>query len=268
MTGRTSHEVRGLKYGRVYKKGRAKEVAPHTRCVDWNEKEIKEESLNEGRTSHEVRGLKYICFIRYFGPVRSHLTRGAWIEIYQKMNYKKIYSVAPHTRCVDWNSSFRRCIHVLFVAPHTRCVDWNSDNFHFLRNFLSRTSHEVRGLKWQSDRPGAFYDASHLTRGAWIEIIRSISGLRISFVAPHTRCVDWNMKYLLLIMTCSGRTSHEVRGLKCPSTGNHAETCTVAPHTRCVDWNGKIPLKGFPENPSHLTRGAWIEIFYFLHAMQ
>ena len=192
MTGRTSHEVRGLKYGRVYKKGRAKEVAPHTRCVDWNEKEIKEESLNEGRTSHEVRGLKYICFIRYFGPVRSHLTRGAWIEIYQKMNYKKIYSVAPHTRCVDWNSSFRRCIHVLFVAPHTRCVDWNSDNFHFLRNFLSRTSHEVRGLKWKNP----------------LERIPRKS------VAPHTRCVDWN----ILLSSCHAviicRTSHEVRGLK------------------------------------------------------
>ena len=55
--------------------------------------------------------------------------------------------------------------------------------------------------------------ASHLTRGAWIEMLNPIAKLNM--------------------MTC--RTSHEVRGLKynwgyAPYDKEH-----VAPHTRCVD---------------------------------
>ena len=33
------------------------------------------------RTSHEVRGLKYKCVYMLYHVYRSHLTRGAWIEI-------------------------------------------------------------------------------------------------------------------------------------------------------------------------------------------
>ncbi len=78
--------------------------------------------------------------------------------------------------------------------------------------FCSRTSHEVRGLKYilpgsSRIRPtshltrGAWIEIalpignrgvtkSHLTRGAWIEIGASLSiGMALP-VAPHTRCVD------------------------------------------------------------------------------
>ena len=55
---RTSHEVRGLKY--------------FCECILCRQKR---------RTSHEVRGLKYLLDIEQYVHYRSHLTRGAWIEI-------------------------------------------------------------------------------------------------------------------------------------------------------------------------------------------
>ena len=54
---------------------------------------------------------------------------------------------------------------------------------------------------------------SHLTRGAWIEILNEQPDL----------C-------LLL-----GRTSHEVRGLKFKTLALFKGLARVAPHTRCVD---------------------------------
>ena len=57
---------------------------------------------------------------------------------------------------------------------------------------MSRTSHEVRGLKYKFLAKRAFYISSHLTRGAWIEIL----GDTVTTVEQ----------------VC--RTSHEVRGLK------------------------------------------------------
>ena len=58
--------------------------------------------------------------------------------------------------------------------------------------FCCRTSHEVRGLKCITTVSVACGAASHLTRGAWIEITMSRTALS----------------------SASGRTSHEVRGLK------------------------------------------------------
>ena len=147
------------------------------------------------RTSHEVRGLKYSCHPRSPVLYRSHLTRGAWIEITNTSWRSGLWAVAPHTRCVDWNSSnlqnprTKKTSHLtrgawiemqtaatstalLLVAPHTRCVDWNRYWLIILIIRLSRTSHEVRGLKYI-----ILYQAtvskvmSHLTRGAWIEIV-------------------------------------------------------------------------------------------------
>ena len=64
-------------------------------------------------------------------------------------------------------------------------MDWLSLNG-------SRTSHEVRGLKYFNILQQSLTHWSHLTRGAWIEIV---------FSCFH------------LLNICS-RTSHEVRGLK------------------------------------------------------
>ena len=137
-----------------------------------------------------------------------------------KVNFM-ISTVAPHTRCVDWNSYLHpRKMTLRLVAPHTRCVDWNN----------------------LSKKLNPSWLVSHLTRGAWIEIIRAILSRRSIKVAPHTRCVDWN--------TLSPDFT-EVNS-------------NVAPHTRCVDWNICVSTVTIQYNRSHLTRGAWIEILLYL----
>ena len=56
--------------------------------------------------------------------------------------------------------------------------------------FCSRTSHEVRGLKYNNNKKIIINNKSHLTRGAWIEIPKSKVMTQRVQVAPHTRCVD------------------------------------------------------------------------------
>ena len=73
---RTSHEVRGLKY--------IVQVPPFPNLTC--------------RTSHEVRGLKYF-FFSHFPPIfRSHLTRGAWIEILNAIAEKWLDVLSHLTR--------------------------------------------------------------------------------------------------------------------------------------------------------------------------
>ena len=81
------------------------------------------------------------------------------------------------------------------------------------RKLESRTSHEVRGLKYLNSRHGHILSASHLTRGAWIEIACSA--------------------LIMCLVAC--RTSHEVRGLKYAESRSIVYRFVVAPHTRCVD---------------------------------
>ena len=170
----------------------------------------------------------------------SHLTRGAWIEIIVCTLFKEIswcrtshevrglkclfnniktaaMLVAPHTRCVDWNLFLPQCIRYLHLSHLTRGA-WIEIRkmTSARRSTLSRTSHEVRGLKSQ------------------LGIIKTHAGN----VAPHTRCVDWNLEIITLAMA--------VR--------------QVAPHTRCVDWNCLSAPRCSTAATSHLTRGAWIEI--------
>ena len=80
---------------------------------------------------------------------KSHLTRGAWIEM---------------------------------STISSSVAKW-----------FGRTSHEVRGLKYEIRTDDSAGAESHLTRGAWIEIIIFPSKISVFF----------------------SRTSHEVRGLKC-----------------------------------------------------
>mgnify|MGYP001522475899 CR=1 FL=1 len=145
-------------------------VAPHTRCVDWNTIFPQYSHLN--LRSHLTRGA-WIEMWRNsvtLGTRLSHLTRGAWIEIHFSAQIHVPRLVAPHTRCVDWN------------------VFWKS----WYTSYICRTSHEVRGLKLSKRKKQYLQKRSHLTRGAWIEIIRWASDPFAS----------------------SRRTSHEVRGLK------------------------------------------------------
>ena len=145
---------------------------------------------------------------------QSHLTRGAWIEIYLRCVIAPMIKVAPHTRCVDWNR---------YIISH--CDGEISRTSHEVRGLKyfkqiinektnSRTSHEVRGLKFSTISMESRSLPSHLTRGAWIEITRQRKSKEEIQVAPHTRCVDWNILYIIIRCVLIGRTSHEVRGLK------------------------------------------------------
>ena len=57
------------------------------------------------------------------GMALSHLTRGAWIEIYLDENTTSPFS--SHLTRGAWIEIFllRRLLFPVLVAPHTRCVD-------------------------------------------------------------------------------------------------------------------------------------------------
>ena len=167
---RTSHEVRGLKLQRCY--------------------------LLTGygsRTSHEVRGLKSTCQRFLLRRSRSHLTRGAWIEI--------------HHRWWPCISGQCRTSHEVRGLKLMRPLQNHL--------YLCRTSHEVRGLKFAKARRICSTSASHLTRGAWIEI--GILARRSScfFLSHLTRGAWIEIAFILhFFLYPISRTSHEVRGLK------------------------------------------------------
>ena len=102
-------------------------------------------------------------------------------------------------------------------------------------SYARRTSHEVRGLK-SCFRVGQFNQLwSHLTRGAWIEIMNDLAaGAKNAGRTSHevrglkSRIVE-NVRLL------KRRTSHEVRGLKLKQLRIQSLYKVVAPHTRCVD---------------------------------
>ena len=82
------------------------------------------DSETEGRTSHEVRGLKYLLLSLSYVHEKSHLTRGAWIEIEEWfLRYVQKYCRTSHeVRGLKYHTE-RNLINSFLVAPHTRCVD-------------------------------------------------------------------------------------------------------------------------------------------------
>ena len=215
---RTSHEVRGLKCCRNASLQLAYWVAPHTRCVDWNS------SYNPPKSANNW----------------SHLTRGAWIEIETWIDLEAQYRsrTSHEVRGLKW--SFYYLLYMCYKSHLTRGA-WIEMCYRQRRTRYSRPSHLTRGAWIEigiTEAIPAVSFLSHLTRGAWIEIALA--------------------SYELLLAVC--RTSHEVRGLK--YLWRRIRTCgfAVAPHTRCVDWNMKLFMLITIAFSSHLTRGAWIEI--------
>ena len=137
------------------------------------------------------------CFqldtVRY--EYTSHLTRGAWIEIITE--YFGVLLVISRT-----SHEVRGLKYITnnFIVPLLRRTSHEVRGLKFRLIFFSkfagtrRTSHEVRGLKFFDIIVIAAELMSHLTRGAWIEIVLFLCDIAKS--------------------TC--RTSHEVRGLKYP----------------------------------------------------
>ena len=78
----------------------------------------------------------------------SHLTRGAWIEI-----------LTPYAEYRRHTSHLTRGAWIEII------LNWTEKN-----TPRSRTSHEVRGLKYRRLKKCKLTVKSHLTRGAWIEI--------------------------------------------------------------------------------------------------
>ena len=77
---------------------------------------------------------------------------------------------------------------------------------------------------------------SHLTRGAWIEIIVNFLDFAHASRSHLTRGAWIEIACSALIMRLVAcRTSHEVRGLKCRFGQLLCTVPSVAPHTRCVD---------------------------------
>ena len=126
LLGRTSHEVRGLKYFLPLLKLDCIFVALRMKCVDWNKivttglylspcrtsHEVRGLKLSnvhfwnehESRTSHEVRGLKLLVLDMSFLPQMSHFAWSAWIEIrYRSPIQVYMDKVALRMKCVDWN---------------------------------------------------------------------------------------------------------------------------------------------------------------------
>ena len=110
------------------------------------------------------------------------------------------------------------------------------DFFFYLLSICSRTSHEVRGLKYSRLREPRCTSRSHLTRGAWIEILKNAlkEDRKISRTSHEVR----GLKYCLLRYVTGGNLkSHLTRGawIEMQENGLMDGTHVVAPHTRCVD---------------------------------
>ena len=146
------------------------------------------------RTSHEVRGLKWTeTRTTRTDYMPSHLTRGAWIEITFEQS-ESVSSFKSHLTRGAWieiKSKKKRFYYQRRRTSHeVRGLKYGKTP-RTSHGGLCRTSHEVRGLKLiNASMKIQRKDMSHLTRGAWIEIPKSVIVLGLVQVAPHTRCVD------------------------------------------------------------------------------
>ena len=121
----------------------------------------------QSRTSHEVRGLKLDLSINMYRKLKSHLTRGAWIEIYIRHPLNKRLSRTSHeVRGLKYPASRRG---VYYLQSHLTRGAWIEivSGCHKLVATRCRTSHEVRGLKSTSIflSNSTFCRTSHEVRG-------------------------------------------------------------------------------------------------------
>ena len=128
------------------------------------------------------------------------------------------------------------------VAPHDGCVDWNCYRYTIKR----------------------YYDLSHPTMGAWIEIF-SVDPMTITeAVAPHDGCVDWNR--LLVCQSAPPRSSHPTMGAWIEIQKGGVKDGNRPRRTprwvRGLKYNLQTLKLGGSQ--SHPTMGAWIEIWLHL----
>ena len=97
-----------------------------------------------------------------------------------------------------------------------------------------RTSHEVRGLKYNLAFSCPWRCLSHLTRGAWIEI--QVNDCVISGNLSHLTRGAW-IEMGLQLNHIFALLSHLTRGawIEIITSNRKRAEISVAPHTRCVD---------------------------------
>ena len=178
-------------------------VAPHDGCVDWN----------------------IDVSIKHIIHIASHPTMGAWIEIYPLQKVKdRSPTVAPHDGCVDWNlclspdassislshPTMGAWIEIFCLIPWSfkhfrrtprwvRGLKYSSSFFSMSLRAYCRTPRWVRGLKYTCPESYWWYEQSHPTMGAWIEIFLFCFTICHIIVAPHDGCVDWNLASCALL---------------------------------------------------------------------
>ena len=100
---------------------------------------------------------------------------------------------------------------------------------------FSRTSHEVRGLKFIINKNAKIINRSHLTRGAWIEMVGEYNFKLMSKLSHLTRgaWIEISVRY----RTICSLMSHLTRGawIEIFIREEKYDGYCVAPHTRCVD---------------------------------
>ena len=126
--------------------------------------------------------MKCLLIVYLSNRARSHLTRGAWIEI-RKMTSARRSTLSRTSHEVRGLKSGNNHIGDGGKASRTshevRGLKFSSRKPE-AKEFKRRTSHEVRGLKFSYYVGLCVISQSHLTRGAWIEIqnLRPLSAVR------------------------------------------------------------------------------------------
>ena len=168
-----------------------------------------------GLTPHGVSGLKLKTNPELYNELKSHPTRGEWIEINSLPCFSsRCKRLTPHgvsgLKCRKRRQSRKS----FSVSPHTGWVDWNLNMCTNTTHGICLTPHGVSGLKFFWERDLRRKHMSHPTRGEWIEIFLDVTEIWSILVSPHTGWVDWNSIEHIALGTPSSLTPHGVSGLK------------------------------------------------------
>ena len=192
-------------------------------------------------------------------------SRRAWIEISSIPSFSPESIVALLTESVDWNSSNKSKVAVLFVALLTESVDWNSILIY--RHQDNRVALLTESVDWNNIwiTFEAVFGLSLSSRRAWIEICLEWWKEGKLKVALLTESVDWNiitkindLRYTLSLSSRRAWIEIEEQLKKI------YEATSRSPH-------GERGLKSIIANQSSAdtlslsSRRAWIEIGQIFH---
>ena len=123
-------------------------------------------------------------------PLKSHLTRGAWIEM--KFPTSCFVLKVSHLTRGAWIeirvSIYSQLLRAGRTSHEVRGLKYSEAGA--MKYVPRRTSHEVRGLKCEKNSGNGPYISrtSHEVRG--LKYVKTNKEAYKKWVAPHTRCVD------------------------------------------------------------------------------